>query len=96
MKGETVKCANPACEILFEKKKHNQKYHDDECCRDATNNRLKEQYHARKARRSGAKRKCIEPGCTTFLSKYNPENVCGAHKEARREQRRVALLRRFG
>ncbi len=39
---QTVICSNKECAIEFEPKTHNQKYHNDECCRVATNRRIME------------------------------------------------------
>lgn len=89
-----VECANPKCDIVFERKRHNQKYHDEACCREATNDKLKQKYHERKARRAGKLRICKTPGCGTVLSKYNPGDVCGKC-EAEHEKERKALLRRL-
>lgn len=68
-------CAN--CGITFVPKTHNQKYHDDMCCRDATNSKIMERYYATKARRSGAERFCIE--CDAKLSRYNDDDFCSMH-----------------
>ena len=42
-------CANSECKKDFAPKTHNQKYHNDECCRIATNRRIMEKYYDKKA-----------------------------------------------
>lgn len=74
--GEQAVCAYKECGKLFTKVTHNQKYHNEECCRLATNARIMEKYYERKARRGGAKRICDTIGCTTVLSRYNPNKIC--------------------
>lgn len=70
-------CARKGCELEFVKKTHNQKYCDDECCRLATNTRLKEKYHSGRARLKGEVRLCTK--CEhTKLSRYNDSNICAA------------------
>lgn len=76
---ESLLCARPGCEEPFEPKTHNQKYHNDECCRLATNSRLTDKYHAKKARRKGEVRVC-DVCATTKLSRYNDDTTCAACK----------------
>lgn len=74
---ETIMCAREGCDVVFEKKKHNQKYHDNECCRVATNSKIKENYHERRAQRLGKTRMC--KSCkVTKLSRYNDAQTCAA------------------
>ena len=68
-------CAREGCDIEFIRKTHNQKYHDDECCRLATNKRVKEKYHQGQARKKGRIRWCEVCG-KTRLSRYNDTLVC--------------------
>lgn len=81
MIGETITCGREECQVEFTKKTHNQKYHDDECCRLATNANIMKKYYAGKERRSGKIRKC-EVCETTKLSRYNPSSVCSACSSA--------------
>ena len=48
-------CAYKECFNEFEAKTHNQKYCSDECCRTATNIKIKERYYENKARLNGKK-----------------------------------------
>lgn len=96
MKGDLVACANPSCGIQFVKATHNQKYHDEACCREATNNKLKEKYHERKARRAGRIRICKNLGCGTVLSKYNPGKICGGCESKTEEEKKLNILRMIG
>lgn len=74
MIGETIVCENNGCEVEFVKKTHNQRYHDDECCRLATNAKIMEKYYARRAQKLGLKRHC--ESCNSVLSRYNPDTIC--------------------
>ena len=76
MIGESIKCQNIGCDVVFVKKTHNQRYHDDECCRLATNAKIMEKYYAKRAQRLGLARWCEE--CTKPLSRYNSDTVCNA------------------
>lgn len=69
-------CANDGCENEFEKTTHNQKYCSDECCRIATNLKIKQKNQEKKDRLSGKKRVCKTKGCTTLLSRYEEGSVC--------------------
>ena len=68
-------CARPGCDITYVARTHNQIYHDAECCRIATNARLKEKYHERRAQKMGKVRICTECGVTR-LSRYNDTKIC--------------------
>ena len=70
-------CARSGCEETFEKKAHNQKYHNDECCRLATNSKIMEKYYERRAQRLGKTRLCKKCGVTK-LSRYNDGRICSA------------------
>jgi len=82
-------CIYEKCDNEFTPKTHNQKYCSDECCRIATNEKLKEAYYEKKARLAGKKRLCKTKGCEVILSRYNNTNICdkcvGAKKEAERK-----------
>lgn len=68
-------CAYEVCGKEFERKTHNQKYCDAECCRKATNERIMERYYEKRDARSGAvSRKCKK--CETNLSRYNETEYC--------------------
>lgn len=70
-------CAREGCEVEFEPATHNQKYHDSECCRIATNRRIMEKYYAKRDQKAGKTRFCMV--CkTTKLSRYNDSQVCGS------------------
>jgi hypothetical protein len=69
-------CARDTCNNKFEAKTHNMKYCSDECCRVATNEKLKEAYYEKKARLAGKKRICKTPKCGSILSRYNEGKVC--------------------
>ena len=71
-------CAYKDCQGIkeFEPKTHNQKYCSDECCRIATNQKLKEAYYEKKARLAGKERFCKNKGCKVLLSMYNESNIC--------------------
>jgi hypothetical protein len=71
-----MKCAYEKCGKKFEPKTHNQKYCSDECCRIATNKKLKDQYYRNKARRAGVAFKCKGKGCNQILSRYTEGDVC--------------------
>lgn len=83
-------CAYDECKKEFNAKTHNQKYCSDECCRIATNEKLKQDYYEKKARLAGKKRICKGKECTVVLSRYNETNICdkcrGAAKEAERKK----------
>ena len=71
-------CAYDKCQGIkeFEPKTHNQKYCSDECCRIATNEKLKADYYDKKARLNGKKRICKTPKCGSVLSRYNEGKIC--------------------
>jgi hypothetical protein len=86
-------CAYDECKKPFEPKTHNQKYCSDDCCRTATNLKLKEQYYEKKARLAGKKRVCKSYGCNVVLSRYNETSICDRCVSAKREKERQDLLR---
>ena len=71
-------CAYEDCDNEFTPKTHNQKYCSDECCRVATNLKIKQKYNDDKNRKSGAERFCSTKGCKNKLSRYNPSRICTA------------------
>lgn len=72
-----VECDRPGCEVLFAKKTHNQRYHNDECCRLATNAKIMEKYYERRDQKMGKPRTC-KTCKKTKLSRYNDSQVCAA------------------
>ena len=87
-----MKCAYEECSQEFDPKTHNQKYCSDECCRTATNQKLKDQYYEKKARLAGKKRICKSKGCTVVLSRYNETSICDKCKGASKTAERNALI----
>ena len=69
-------CAHKECLNEFVPKTHNQKYCSDECCRIATNIKIKERYYENKARLNGKKRICKNSSCKVILSRYNENKYC--------------------
>ena len=67
-------CAYKECKKEFTPKTHNQKYCSDECCRTATNLKIKEKYYEKKARLSGKERLCKK--CKSKLSRYQDNSIC--------------------
>jgi hypothetical protein len=90
-------CAYEKCEGQkeFNPKTHNQKYCSDECCRIATNQKLKDAYYEKKARLAGKERICKTKNCNVILSRYNPEKFCmdciNKEKEAQRKRVRQMI-----
>lgn len=87
-------CAREDCGITFQPKTHNQKYHDSECCRVATNRRIMQKYYDRQAQRLGKERYCISCG-TTRLSRYNDTQVCGPCSLRKVEESRNSIVSMF-
>jgi len=87
-------CAYDKCQGIkeFEPKTHNQKYCSDECCRTATNAKLKQAYYDKKARLAGKQRICKSKGCNVILSRYNETNICDKCVSAKREEERKQLV----
>lgn len=72
-------CAREGCEEEFLPATHNQKYHDSECCRVATNQRIMQKYYAKRDQKAGKARYCTK--CNhTRLSRYNDSQICGSCK----------------
>lgn len=90
-------CAYKKCKNKFEPKTHNQKYCSDECCRIATNEKLRKQYYDRKDRLAGKKRICKTKGCTSELLRYNEGDICTlciAKKAEKDRQEILEMIRR--
>jgi hypothetical protein len=85
-------CASKSCNNKFEPKTHNQKYCSDECCKIATNLKIKEKYNAKKDRLAGKKRICKNKGCTSELGRYNEGDVCGGCVSKQKEMERQEIL----
>jgi hypothetical protein len=90
MIGEIITCENKGCEIVFAKRTHNQRYHDDECCRLATNAKIMQKYYQRRAQKLGLARDCVS--CDKPLSRYNSDSVCNACSLNRQVERNQAVL----
>jgi hypothetical protein len=93
MIGETITCENAGCDIKFVKRTHNQRYHDDECCRLATNAKIMEKYYQRRAQKLGLVRNCVS--CGHKLSRYNSDTICNScslKQEIERNQSVASML----
>lgn len=86
-------CANPACSNRFEAKRINMVYCCSDCCKQATNAKLIERYHANK-NKSPKERRCAR--CNGRLSRYNPDDECGPCQSRKSLERRTALLAELG
>lgn len=86
-------CANDGCSVEFIKTTHNQKYCSDNCCREATNKKIREKYYEEKARLSGKKRTCKAKGCKNELSRYNEESICNTCIAKEESQKKKDLFR---
>jgi len=89
-------CSNEGCNNEFDPKTHNMKYCGDECCREATNAKIKQKYYDKKARLAGQKRFCSNKGCTTTLSRYNSSNVCEncvANEKLAEQKRLLSMIK---
>lgn len=81
-RNDFVQCDRDGCVEWFTKKTHNQRYHNDECCRLATNQRIMEKYYAKRDQRQGKTRLCQECGATK-LSRYNDSLICSSCRTKR-------------
>lgn len=86
-----VQCERRGCSEWFVKKTHNQRYHDNECCRLATNAKIMEKYYERRAQRLGHTRMCKSCNITK-LSRYNDDQVCAACKSQKRLETNNSVL----
>lgn len=89
----TRNCANEKCKKEFEMHRVNQIYCSGDCCRETTNSRLLEKYHAKKAAINTI-RVCKE--CKSKLSKYNKDKICHACQLSIENQQRIDLLAKLG
>lgn len=90
--GATAVCAYEKCRKEFIKTTHNQKYHDNECCKIATSEKALARYYEKKARRGGVKRVCATPGCSTIMSRYNDDKICNKCYEKKRTSRSKKII----
>lgn len=88
-----ITCSLEGCKNTFSPKTHNQKYCSNECCRIATNLKIKNKYYENKERLRGKKRVCKTPGCKTLLSRYNESNICEKCEYQRDDRKRNEILR---
>jgi len=84
-------CAREGCDETFVKKAHNQKYHNDECCKLATNAKIMEKYYERRAQRLGHTRLCKTCGVTK-LSRYNDGRICSGCESKSQIDRNNSVL----
>jgi hypothetical protein len=87
-----MKCSYNKCNNEFEPRTHNMKYCSNECCRTATNEKLREAYYEKKARLAGKKRICKTPGCNVVLSRYNEDKVCNRCANAKKDADRKEMI----
>src|SRR5690349_10656048 len=93
MIGDTITCENAGCDVRFTKRTHNQRYHDDECCRLATNAKIMEKYYQRRAQKLGLARNCET--CGKSLSRYNSDTICNScslNQQIERNQSVASML----
>lgn len=86
-------CANEGCSNEFNKTTHNQKYCSDECCREATNKKIREKYYEQKERLAGKKRTCSSRGCNNHLSRYNDGKICNTCVAKQKTDEKYELFR---
>lgn len=86
-------CAFDECGNSFEPHRHNQKYCSPDCCKSATNKRIRNKYYAAKRRLDGEKRICST--CDTYLSRYTEDDVCGKCVAEKRLREREILRNMF-
>lgn len=86
-------CAYQECSNEFEARTHNQKYCSDECCRTATNIKIKERYYENKARLNGKKRICKTSLCKIILSRYNESSYCAKCQSKEEQNDKSFILR---
>jgi hypothetical protein len=87
-----MKCANKGCTNSFEPKTHNQKYCSDECCKEATNLKIKEKQDRKKARLSGKVFKCKSSNCSYTLSMYSTSEYCESCRNKQKYKDRQEIL----
>lgn len=87
-----MKCSYNKCNNEFEPRTHNMKYCSDECCRTATNEKLREAYYEKKARLAGKKRVCKAQECNVILSRYNADKICDRCANAKKMLDRKQMI----
>ena len=73
------------------------KYCSDECCRIATNDKLKEAYYKKKDRLAGKKRVCKIKSCGAPLSRYQETDICYlcvAKEKTKEREELIAMVKR--
>ena len=90
-----LKCAYDDCSKTFIAQRHNQKYCTPECCKDATNKRIRSKYSETKQRLKGKKRICKTSRCGTILSRYTEEDICGKCISAIKASEQEFLRKKF-
>lgn len=85
-------CSRDGCENPFEARTHNQKYCSDDCCKIATNLKIKEKYYYKKARMAGEKFVCDNRGCSQVLNRFTVDKICEVCKAKAKEKERQDLL----
>jgi hypothetical protein len=91
-----VICAYDECNNEFQPKTHNQKYCSDECCRTATNIKIKEKYYEKKERLRGKERICKTSGCKTKLSRYNEDPHCSKCEALKNNKEKNKMMKDLG
>ncbi len=86
---ELKTCANEECKKSFSPNVHNAIYCSAECRRVETNKKVLEKYYEKKEKKAAKKRICINRGCKTILSSYNPEDICEPCQTERLIQRLI-------
>jgi ribosomal protein S27AE len=70
-------CANEDCLELFAPKVHNAIYCSAECRKIVTNQKVLNKYYEKKNKQAFRNRVCKNVGCSTLLSRYNEDQICG-------------------
>ena len=91
-RGKSVICAYDQCKKEFTPRTHNMKYCSDECCRTATNEKLRAAYYAKKDRLAGKKRICKSKDCNSELSRYNESNICYSCETSQKRKEKVEIM----
>lgn len=89
-------CAYNKCKKEFTPRTHNQKYCSDECCRTATNIKIKEKYYEKKERLRGKVRKCKSSTCNNRLSRYNEGSYCGLCESKKISSDKMKMMKELG
>ena len=85
-------CDYKECNNEFKPKTHNQKYCSDECCKIATNLKIKEKYYYKKARMAGVPFKCETKSCKNILNRYTTDLICEECRAKEKTKNRNELL----